>query len=187
MWKIFRQRCGLAAQSAVVEPVVQVDPATADAQRLDRFSDRVHAREAHLNGWFDEEHGELIAGFPVLASDTLVDVGCNDGYFTMFCANRGAEIIAVDVDQEALDRLSRALAQSAARAYRCVLSDAHPLPLPAGLADKVVCTEVLEHVDDPGQLLAEFCTGSARMTPYTCSVFRERSRRPSRKYSGPRI
>lgn len=112
-------------------------------------------REAHLNGWFRDEEGELFTGFPVSPENVVLDIGCNVGYFTMFCAGLGAEIIAADVDAAVLASIEQRLAGSAARAYRTLLTDANPIPLPDSSVDRIVATEVLEHVDDPAAFVAE--------------------------------
>jgi SAM-dependent methyltransferase len=108
-----------------------------------------------LSGWYNKETGELMTGFPVTPDDVVVDAGCGDGGVSNFCANRGAHVILCDVDagkiQKALDRLSK----TPARKLEAHVTDANPLPLADGTATRVICTEVLEHVDDPAAFMAE--------------------------------
>jgi SAM-dependent methyltransferase len=44
---------------------------------------------------------------------------------------------------------------SRARAFSTIVSDSNPLPLADGIASKVLCMEVIEHVEDPRRLLVE--------------------------------
>jgi ubiquinone/menaquinone biosynthesis C-methylase UbiE len=110
--------------------------------------------EAQHSGWFRGETGELHIGFPVLPEDILVDVGCGDGGNASFCADRGARLILVDVDADSIAAAKKRLESRTKRAEFHV-SDSNPLPVASGVASKVVCTEVLEHVDDPAQVMAE--------------------------------
>jgi SAM-dependent methyltransferase len=54
-----------------------------------------------------------------------------------------------------LDRARTWLASSSARILGAHVTDANPLPLPDASASRIVCTEVLEHVDDPAAVLGE--------------------------------
>lgn len=111
--------------------------------------------DARKSGWLLGNTGQLCEGFQIAAEDTVVDVGCGDGCSAKFAARCGAEVIATDVDPKAVDAVEKALRGSKARAYRTVVSDSNPLPIADGVGSKVICTEVLEHVDDPAQVLAE--------------------------------
>lgn len=116
---------------------------------------RCGLRDLEQNGWFQRETGELITGFPIRAEDTLVDVGCGNGGASLFAAGQGAEVIAVDIRADVIERMDRELAKSKARAYQAILSDANPLPLEDNSASCILAMEVLEHVDDPDQFLSE--------------------------------
>ena len=89
------------------------------------------------------------------ATDTVLDMGCGEGGNASFCARRGCDIILVDVNETILGRARAALDGLGARSVRTVVSTALPLPLPDGCATKLVCTEVLEHVEDPAAVMAE--------------------------------
>jgi SAM-dependent methyltransferase len=111
--------------------------------------------DAMLGGWYNPETHELAPGFPVGADDTVLDVGCGDGGALNFCATEGAALILADIDPATLDRARTWLASSSARILGAHVTDANPLPLPDASASRVVCTEVLEHVDDPAAVLGE--------------------------------
>ncbi|SRR5579883_1070686 len=112
--------------------------------------------EGERFGLFNEETHELLGSFPIGSADIVVDVGCGMGSASIFAADCGAEVYAVDVDPRALATVERRLrGRKPARSFQTLLSDANPLPLPDGLATRIVAQEVLEHVDDPRQFLAE--------------------------------
>jgi len=111
--------------------------------------------DAGLSGWYLNDTDEVFRGVHITADDVVVDVGCGDGGAILFCAERGAEVIAVDIDADVIAGIAARLANSSARAYATHVSDSNPLPLAGGIATRVICSEVLEHVDDPGRVLSE--------------------------------
>jgi SAM-dependent methyltransferase len=116
----------------------------------------VSHREAEQFGWFNGETRELLAGFSIGEADTVVDVGCGAGRSSEFAARCGATVYAVDIDAEAIASVERRLKRlRPSRPFHTVVSDANPLPLEDGVATRVVCQEVMEHVDDPRRFLEE--------------------------------
>jgi SAM-dependent methyltransferase len=111
--------------------------------------------DAVASGWYLNDTNELFRGVPIGPDDTVVDVGCGDGGSTLFCARRGAHVTAVDIDPQVLAAIAPKLEQVIPGRYATHLSNACPLPLEDEVATRVVCTEVLEHVDDPDQVLSE--------------------------------
>lgn len=111
--------------------------------------------EAYLSGWFRRDSGELFEGFPVNAEDTVLDIGCGDGPFARFCAERGAEVIFADIDPAKVAAVQALLQDSSARGVVPLVTDANPIPLPDARANKIVAMEVLEHVADPAQFMRE--------------------------------
>lgn len=128
-------------------------------------------QDSMLGGWFQNRTGELLRGFQVSESDTVVDVGCGDGKFAYFCGNQGAEVIMADVDATSLDRARERLMSTRARAVSThVVKDGDRLPVPDETASRVVAMEVLEHVSDPAAFMAELVRVGKPGAQYLISV-----------------
>lgn len=112
-------------------------------------------KDAVLSGWFQNDTDELFRGIHVGSDDVVVDVGCGDSGNGFYCAQRGAHVIAVDIDPKVLAVVKARIAQIDPELCTTHLSDANPLPLADATATRVICTEVLEHVEEPDALLAE--------------------------------
>jgi SAM-dependent methyltransferase len=84
----------------------------------------------------------------------ILDLGCGQGDFLREARKRfpAAELAGVDLSTAGLD-MARARVPTA-RFYRADFSGEDPLPQELrGFATHVVCSEVLEHLDDPAKLL----------------------------------
>jgi 2-polyprenyl-3-methyl-5-hydroxy-6-metoxy-1,4-benzoquinol methylase len=116
----------------------------------------VREREAEQFGLYQESNGELFPGYRITPSDVVVDVGCGDGAALLFAAKQGAEVIGVDIDPSAIELTNKRLrAEASSQRWQTHVSDSNPLPLTSGVASKVICQEVLEHVDDPAVVVSE--------------------------------
>jgi 2-polyprenyl-3-methyl-5-hydroxy-6-metoxy-1,4-benzoquinol methylase len=134
-------------------PVPPVTPVAPVAEKVDPYM--LGLRDAVLSGWFNQETDELYTGFRITAEDTVLDVGCGDGGSVHFCSMRGAKIIIADIDAAKVEATRQRLSDTPARSVECHVTDCNPLPIADATATRVVSTEVIEHVDDPAQFLAE--------------------------------
>lgn len=82
------------------------------------------------------------------AGRIVLDLGCGLGGYSVALAERGREVRALDVSEEYVER-ARGLGV-AAETY-----DGERIPLEDGSVDTVMLIEVLEHLEEPGRLLAE--------------------------------
>lgn len=73
----------------------------------------------------------------------VLDAGCGDGYLSYLLANRGLEVVGVDIS---LFRAKFAHEQCAGADF--AVADGRYLPFRSEYFDSVVCCEVLEHVPD---------------------------------------
>ncbi len=86
-----------------------------------------------------------------LAAERWLDVGCGEGLvFELLTACLPGRGQGVDVDPARVAEARRRLPGAP-----LVVGDAHHLPFPDGAFDLVVMLELLEHVGDPRQAVAE--------------------------------
>jgi SAM-dependent methyltransferase len=81
----------------------------------------------------------------------LLDAGCGEGRHCFGALERGARVVGLDLDRASLRAGSGAL-RARARELRTVgamvQGDAFRLPFPDARFDRVICSEVMEHVHD---------------------------------------
>lgn len=111
--------------------------------------------DAVADGLYNSETGELAPGFPITKDDVVVDAGCGEGGMAGFCARQGAHVIMVDTDSTVLEKAVKRALRDAPGGAEGHIGDASALPLPDAIATRVICTEVLEHVDDPAGVMKE--------------------------------
>jgi len=119
-------------------------------------------------GWI-----ETVAGG--LAGQRVLDVGCGGGILAEAIALRGARVTGIDLGEKALGvaQLHR-LESGVAVDYRLVAAEVLAAESP-GAFDVVTCMEMLEHVPDPGSIVAA-C--AALLAPGGVAVFSTLNRNP---------
>ena len=100
-------------------------------------------RLAYLERWLD-----------LGSIDSALDVGCGDGFSTVFMAERIRRVWAID-------RSASMLARHPARGV-LARADFLQLPFADGAVDLVYCWEVLHHLPDPSRAVAEMARVSRR-------------------------
>jgi 2-polyprenyl-3-methyl-5-hydroxy-6-metoxy-1,4-benzoquinol methylase len=84
-----------------------------------------------------------------LEGKRVLDVGSGLGFFSVRFSERGARVLAVDVDRESLRYLA------ANHGIPTQVVDVEREPLPGGPFDVVFVGEILEHLREPSALLAD--------------------------------
>ena len=87
--------------------------------------------------------------------DVILDAGCGAGRHSFECIARGANVFSMDLDLESLRKARYVLegmkmygdAPNESR-YQVHIGDALNLPFRDETFDKIICSEVMEHVDD---------------------------------------
>lgn len=131
----------------------------ADPQELSKFGDLAH-RWWDLEGEFRPLHQinplrlDWIARKAVLPGAHIVDVGCGGGILAESMAQRGADVLGIDLSTKPLKVAQLHAMESgvAHLAYREVAVETLAAEQ-AGAFDVVTCMEMLEHVPDPASVV----------------------------------
>ncbi|GAB3201997.1 class I SAM-dependent methyltransferase [Geodermatophilus arenarius] len=93
---------------------------------------------------------------------TVLDLGCGEGRHAFEAYRRGASVVAVDwgvPEVETTKRWLGAIAEAgeapAGAHHEVVRGDLRHLPFPDGSVDRVIASEVLEHIPDDGTAMTE--------------------------------
>jgi SAM-dependent methyltransferase len=148
----------VAATLEELERLAQTDPAAIAALaklggQVDPYLLGLH--DAQLSGWYNHETSELMTDFHVGPDDIVIDVGCGDGGALNFCAEKGAYVILADLDAKRVSQAESWIAGKAGGRMEKHVTDANPLPLHNDSVTRIICMEMLEHVDDPAAVMAE--------------------------------
>jgi len=88
----------------------------------------------------------------------VLDVGCGGGILSEAMANRGANVLGIDLSQAVLDVAElHALEGKVPIQYRAIAAEELAAVEPSGF-DLITCMEMLEHVPDPERARAFPCT-----------------------------
>lgn len=107
----------------------------------------------------------------VRPGETVLDVGCNSGYFVLFCPIE-CEVTGVDINPRLVERARQRLKDAR-------VAEAENLPFADKTFDVVNVAEILEHVHDPEKVLREAARVARKRiigdTPHEDGTWGERS------------
>lgn len=92
---------------------------------------------------------------PLQPWQSVADVGCGPGYFTLVLAERlpQGRVIAIDVDREFLEVVARKAGQAGLNNIAIVRNRGYTLPLPATSLDGALIAFVLHDLKYPSKML----------------------------------
>ena len=111
-------------------------------------------KENILQNFWHKRRFEVVSNMITPASSVL-DIGCNDGTFTMIIAKktRASRVCAVDVLPKSIAYAKKRFATS--KKFFFKVADAHKLPYRDKSFDAIFCLETLEHVEEPQEVISE--------------------------------
>lgn len=96
----------------------------------------------------------IMRGLDIQEGDRVLDCGCGEGFFLkMFGEISRARVCGTDADMSLLERARRETSAYGNVEVNC--GDIYGLPYQGGFFDKIILSEVLEHVPDDGRALTE--------------------------------
>lgn len=168
----------------IVQPKAGV-PAERPAALAAEIDVDVVARNDEMSGWFNHETGEILPGFGASGSDTVLDVGCGDSPRSMFLGAKAGVIILADLLPQNVEAAAAKLRATGAREVRTIVGDSNPLPIESASVTRIIASEVLEHVPDPEQFVAELVRVGRPGALYLFSVPHESSERAQQSIAAP--
>lgn len=97
---------------------------------------------------------KIVEGLDLKDGDKVLEVGCGNGYYLSLLNRLGIKLslTGVDVDKLALKDAKKFINDSK---VKVVFADASKIPFPSNSFDKIVMSEVIEHVNDEKKVLKE--------------------------------
>ena len=80
--------------------------------------------------------------------DKVLDLGCGDGNISKFLVGKVKEIKGLDISAKRVQRAAK-------KGIDAICGNALKTPYPNAYFDKIICSEVIEHMPQPGKLLDE--------------------------------
>ncbi len=97
--------------------------------------------------------------FEIESEEIMLDVGCGDGRHSLSKKIHGATIISLDMNEDRLSELKYKIRGQSSdhngNSIHILRGDALKLPFPDESIDKVVCSEVLEHIPEVEDCIEE--------------------------------
>jgi SAM-dependent methyltransferase len=97
-----------------------------------------YAVRRHLSAWLEQEARSATADF---GRYRVLDVGCGEKPYYPYFAPNAAEYVGVDIDAD--------------NPMADLVGPVEAVPVEDGSFDVVICTQVLEHTEDPDQAVSE--------------------------------
>jgi 2-polyprenyl-3-methyl-5-hydroxy-6-metoxy-1,4-benzoquinol methylase len=124
------------------------------AHDLDELALTYEHPDAYKRFFYRARFKAVLGALDPQPGEEILDVGCGSGAYTRELVRLGAKVTATEIAPTPLARAKRNLGDLAEQVdFR--LEDAQALDLPDSTFDKVLLTEVIEHVPEPERAIAE--------------------------------
>ncbi len=124
--------------------------ATSNAVRRQRkvWSRRVNSWDHHTPAGLEKVTAAVIAAADARPGDRIVDLGCGTGQLSLPLAERGAQVLAIDISPQMVDRLRANARDRGLTGVEALALPVEDLSLPPGSVDLVVTSYALHHLRD---------------------------------------
>jgi HAD superfamily hydrolase (TIGR01549 family) len=124
------------------------------ALELDELAVTYEHPEPYKRFFYGARFRAVLQALDAQAGERILEVGCGSGSYTRELARAGTELTATDYTPSQLAQARRNVgAQASEVVFR--IEDAQRLTFPDGEFDKVLLSEVIEHVPHPDRAIAE--------------------------------
>lgn len=124
------------------------------AHELDELALTYEHPEPYKRFFYESRSRAVLDALAAWPGERILEVGCGSGHYTRELARARARVTATEYAPSQLAQARRNVGELAPRVeFR--IEDAQALSLPDASFDKVLMSEVVEHVPDPEQAIAE--------------------------------
>src|SRR5579883_2452895 len=118
-----------------------------DAEVFDYFEDRTGA-----TGHDERRVHEYILSQIPKGAQSILDVGCGRAWVAQYCLPKGMFVCSMDISAR---NPAKALARYPSPNHTGLAADAFHLPFRDGAFDRIIASEIIEHVVDPAAFIRE--------------------------------
>lgn len=111
--------------------------------------------EEFRKGYDEQVKTRLLSLASTRKADTLIDLGCGDGYLSRAVAPMVNKVVAVDISAEMLRLLEKRAAEAGIGNIESLESDGQDMPVPDSAADMVCASMYLHHIEEPEAAVKE--------------------------------
>ena len=116
-----------------------------------------HSRFLYLTRRLERCEEEVLREWLDRLESPMLDVGCGSGRYSLRLADRGVEVVSMDLSLRMLKVLLRKLEGRGVREnVHVVLADGENLPFRGGSFKGLLCTLTLDHLQEPEKAISEF-------------------------------
>jgi len=137
--------------SIVMKKTMKATKLNLSSEKLDLL-DKMLSRVGDLN--FRRRVITMLSYLDIKDGDKILDAGCGEGFYTMIISNLWkCEITSIDYDTEILNKAKKWLPNSDKIIVR--QESLYEIKSSDNYFDKVLCTEVIEHLEDDKKAISE--------------------------------
>ena len=149
---------------------------TVETTTLPRVTTETRARDSHSGSRFGDVIARRLGWLPGMLGDPLVfdrwrwlhrrglrgvrtlDAGCGSGWFAIYMADHGNEVVGINFDGKAVAAAQRRVQMRGLANARFIEGDLRELDRLApelGTFDQIICFETIEHIKDDAKLVRD--------------------------------